>query len=135
MNSVHEEGLLEAERHKWIESQKRGADVGPSGVSEWYDRYWSIYCRHKCLEHLHGNRIWKEFDAEDFGLIEALLEEHDLLLELILDRAMFGMENLDLIQWALDWGLPRDRVIDILERLDLNQARIDPENPPRFARP
>lgn len=133
--SLHEQGRIEAERHKWIESQKRGADAGESALSEWYQRYWSIYCRRKCLEHLKGSRNWREFDSEDFGLIEKLYHQHGLLLELILDRAFCGMENLALIQWAMNWGLPRDRVIDILEQLDLNRARLEPPGPPRYARP
>lgn len=131
--SLHEEGLIEAERHKWIESQKRGADAGESALSEWYQRYWSIYCRRKCLEHLKGSRNWREFASADFGLIERLYLKHGLLLELILDRAFCGMENLDLIQWSLDWGLPGDRLIDILEQLDLNRARLDPAGPSRYA--
>lgn len=131
--SLYEEGLREAERHKWIESQKRGMDVGESAVNEWYDRYWQIYCRCRRLEHVCGSHSWREFDAKDFGLIEQLLEQGDLLLELILDRAYVGMENLDLIRWAHDWGLPMDRMLDILEQLDLNRGRLEPSGPPRFA--
>jgi hypothetical protein len=75
-----------------------------------------------------------EFDAEDFGLIEILARQRDLLLDMILDRAHCGMENLDLICWAQDWGLPMERVLSILEQLNLNRARLDPQGPPRFAR-
>jgi len=131
---LYEESLLEAERHKWIESQKRGMDMGESALREWYQRYWFRYCRSKCLEHLEGSRNWMEFDAEDFGLIEILARQRDLLLDMILDRAHCGMENLDLICWAQDWGLPMERVLSILEQLNLNRARLDPQGPPRFAR-
>ena len=108
-------------------------DVGESGLSEWYARYWPIYCRRKRLEHLRGSCSWKEFGSEDFGRIESLLEQKDLLLELILDRAQFGMENLDMLCWAHDWALPMDRVIGIPEQLDPNRARLEPVGPPRFA--
>jgi hypothetical protein len=55
-----------------------------------------------------------------------LIRERDLLLELILDRARCGLENLDIILWAREWGMPMERVIAILEQLDLNRARLDP---------
>jgi len=124
--SLYEEGFREAERHKWIESQKRGMDVGPAALDEWYRRHWPHYCRHKRLEHLVGSRSWREFDNRDFGLIERLLAVDDLLLDRILDRVQIGMENLDLILWAMDWGLPMDRVVQILTQLNLNCARLEP---------
>ena len=128
--SVQEEALREAEVHKWIESQKRGRDLGDWALTDWYAQYWPIFCRLKCLEHLAGIRSWSEFRPEDFGLIGKLIRDEDLLLEMILDRAYFGCENLDLVNWGLQWGLPMKRLIYILEQLNLNQAQLDPEAPP-----
>ncbi len=133
--SLYEEGRREAQRHKWIESQKCGKDLGDSAVTEWYCRYWPIFCRLKCLEHLTGCRSWSEFAPEDFGLIGTMIREEDLLLEMILDRASEGMENLALIVWAQDWRMPMERVLYILEHLNLNRAQLQPRDPPRFARP
>ena len=134
--SLYVEGLREAQRHKWIESQKCGKDLGDSALTDWYRRYWSIFCRLKCLEHLSGSCHWSEFEPEDFGLIGNLILKEDLLLEMILDRASAGCENLSLLLWAQDWGLPMERVLDILEQLNLNQAQLEPmDDPPRFARP
>ena len=133
--SLYEEGLREAQRHKWIESQKRGVDLGESALTDWYKRYWPLFCRLKCLEHLAGSRGWREFAPEDFGLIGTLIREEDLLLEMILDRAQEGDENLEMIVWAQDWGLPMKRVIYILEQLNLNRAQLSPSDPPKFARP
>ena len=133
--SLYEEGRREAQRHKWIESQKCGKDLGDSAVTEWYRRYWPIFCRLRCLEHLAGCRNWSEFAPEDFGLIGNLIREEDLLLEMVLDRASAGMENLALIMWAQDWKLPMERVLYILEQLNLNRAQLHPNDPPRFARP
>jgi hypothetical protein len=45
------------------------------------------------------------------------------------------MENLGILVWAQEWGLPLDRVIYILEQLNLNRAQLWPSEPPRFARP
>ena len=133
--SLYVEGLREALRHKWIESQKCGQDLGDSALTDWYRRYWPIFCRLKCLEHLSGSCHWSEFAPEDFGLIGTLILKEDLLLEMILDRASAGCENLSLLIWAQDWGMPMERVLDILEQLNLNQAQLEPMDPPRFARP
>lgn len=124
--SLYEEGFHEALRHKWIESQKCGRDVGTAAITDWYRRHWIPYCRQKRLEHLWGRQSWREFDEDDFGLIESLQEQNDLLLDRILDRLHFGMENLGVILWASDWGLPMPRVLDILTGLDINCARLDP---------
>jgi hypothetical protein len=134
-HSLYEEGLREAERHKWIESQKRGRDLGVWALTDWYRRYWPLFCRLKCLEHLAGSRSWREFAPEDFGLVGKLIRDEDLLLEMILDRAQAGMENLAILVWAQEWGLPVRRVIYILEQLNLNRAQLWPSDPPRYARP
>jgi hypothetical protein len=133
--SVIEEGIREAHRHKWIESQKRGCDLGDEGLQDWYRRYWPIFCRLKCLEHLEGSQSFMEFELADFGLLQELYERDAKLIEMILDRAYDGMENLNIICWAQDWGLPMERILWILERLNLNRAQhLDPDFPPRFAR-
>ncbi len=124
--TLHSEGLQEALKHKWIESQKRGTDLGQSALDEWYARYWPLFCRNRLVEHVCGDRPCNEFDERRFGLIARLIRERDLLLELILDRARCGLENLDIILWAREWGMPMERVIAILEQLDLNRARLDP---------
>ena len=133
--SLYEEGLREAERHKWIESQKHGIDLGDSALNDWYARYWPLFCRLKCLEHLHGRRSWCEFAPEDFGLIGKLIRDEDLLLEMLLDRAHAGMENLEILVWAHEWHLPIKRIIYILEQLNLNRAQLSPTTPPQFAQP
>lgn len=128
--SVHQEGLREAERHKWIESEKRGRDVGTEALGQWYERFWPHYCRGKCLEHLTGRQHWREFDEDDFGLIPRLLVENDLLLDRILDRVVCGYENLDVIQWAFCYGIPLDPVLSVLHQLNINRARLEPVPPP-----
>ena len=46
-------------------------------------------------------------------------------MDRILDRIYAGHENLDIINWGMDWGLPMDRLVDILIRIDVNGARLD----------
>ena len=124
--SLYDEAVREAERHKWIESQKQGHDLGQHAIREWYRVHWLPYCRHKRLEHLQGRQCWQEFDDNQFGQLYSLLVAGDLLLDRILDRVYANMENLDIINWAIDWGLPLDRVVNILSQLDVNRARLDP---------
>lgn len=126
--SVYQEAVREAERHKWIESQKRGCDAGGAAISEWYQRYWNRYYRHRRLEHLKGAQRWIEFNDERFGKLSDLVDTSDLLVDRILDRYYSGFENLTLINWAYDWGLPVDRVMQILELLDVNRSRLDHGN-------
>lgn len=133
MRSVYDDGIREAQKHKWIESEKCGCDRGQAALDEWFRVHWCKFCRSKLLHHLAGRYVVREFAAEDFGLIPRLVRAGDLLLELILDRAEAGFENLDLINWAWDWNMPMQRVIDILEQLDLNRARLDPTAPPHYA--
>lgn len=125
-SSVYVEAVMEAERHKWIESQKHGRDLGDQAIRQWYAVYWPLYCRQKRLEHLEGRRWWTEFSDSPFGQLYALIFEGDLLVDRIMDRVYAGYENLDLINWALRWGLPMPRVIDILTQIDVNRARLDP---------
>jgi len=125
-HSLYSEASQEAARHRWIESQKHGRDLGESAVREWYDRHWVEYCWYRHLEHLEGHRQWQEFGLDDFGLIGQLIEKEDLLVDRILDRVYAGLENLEIIQWALLFGIPTEPVIEILEQLHINRRRLDP---------
>jgi hypothetical protein len=124
--SLYCEAAREAERHKWIESQKRGRDLGEHAIREWYRIHWPSYCRSKRLEHLRGRRRWQEFNDEPFGCLYSLIVQGDLLADRILDRVYAGYENLEIINWAIDWGLDIERVLDILAQLDVNRARLEP---------
>jgi hypothetical protein len=124
--SLYEEAHREAERHKWIESERQGRDLGESAIRDWYRRHWSRYCRHRRLEHIRGMRLYNEFGDDAFGCVYSLIVTGDLLADRILDRIDAGYENLTIINWAYEWGLPIDRVMVILEQIDVNRARLDP---------
>ncbi len=125
-DSLYREAFYEAERHKWIESQKHGRDLGQSAIHEWYRVHWPRYCRRCRMEHLRGVRRWQEFGDEPFGHLYELIVAGDLLVDRILDRVYAGYENLSIINWAMEWGLPMDRVLNILSQMDVNRARLDP---------
>ncbi|QDT66433.1 hypothetical protein [Calycomorphotria hydatis] len=124
-SSLYEEAYREAERHKWIESQKQGRDLGDFAIRDWYGNYWMLYCRHRRNEHISGEARWQEFESEKFGIRCNLVLTEGLLADRILDRIDAGLENLDIIQWAHEWGMPIDRVLHTLELIDVNRARVE----------
>jgi hypothetical protein len=114
----------EALRFKWIESEKAGHDLGEAAIKRWVQIHWWGYLRARWLEHLEGKKFWVELDRGDFGLLQREFQDQSLLLDRILDRLKAGQENLDIILWAQDWGLPVELVIDMLAALDINSRRL-----------
>jgi hypothetical protein len=130
--SVHLEGEQEPLRYKWIETERAGRDLGEAAIKRWIQCHWWGYLRARWLEHLQGKRFWVELDRGDFGILQRHFHDNTLLLDRILDRLKEGKENLDIIVWALNWGVSCDPVLQILEALDINSrrlvARFDPDN-------
>jgi len=123
-SSVYVECEKEIESYKWIESEKAGRDLGETAVRRWVKEHWWGYLRSRWLEHLQGRRFWKELDRGDFGLLLNRFHDNTLLLDRILDRIKAGQENLDIIGWALTWGIDTRSLIEILEALDINSRRL-----------
>jgi hypothetical protein len=123
-SSVYDEGHREAMEYKWIESQRAGCDLGPPCIYRWVQDHWNGFLRARWIEHLQGKKYWLELDRNDFGLLQHEFTGEETLLDRILERMKEGKENLDVINWALDWGLSLDRVRFILERLDVNSRRL-----------
>ena len=123
-SSVYTESEQEALRYKWIESEKAGHDLGEDAIRLWVKRHWWGYLRARWLEHLQGKRFWVELDRGDFGLLQREFHDNTLLLDRILDRLKSGQENLDILCWALDWGLETQPIVDILTALDINSRRL-----------
>lgn len=115
----------EAQRFKWIQSEKEGRDLGEHAIRLWVRRHWNGFLRQRWLEHLQGRTRWIELQPEDFGLLERQFRDSPLLDE-ILDRLRILKENLDIILWARDAYAPTDmgEVLRILEDLDVNSCRI-----------
>lgn len=124
--SIYEEAWREVDVHKWIESERHGHDLGEMAIRDWWRRHWPHYCRRKRLEHVRGMKRFREFGDEAFGCIYSLIVTGDALVEAILDQIDSGRENLCIINWAMDCGISTERVIDILEQIDVNRARLDP---------
>jgi hypothetical protein len=122
--SVYAECEKEANRFKWIESEKAGCDLGEQAIRRWVKEHWWGYLRARWLEHLQGKQFWEELDRGDFGLLQQRFHENTLLLDRILDRLKSGQENLDIIIWALNWGINLADVRTILQALDINSRRL-----------
>jgi hypothetical protein len=122
--SVFVDWQQEAQRYRWIESERAGRDLGEPAIHRWVQVHWCGYIRARWLEHLQGKRFWVELDRDDFGLLQRKFQDCPLLLDRILDRLKSGQENLDIILWAIDWGIPFEPVCEILEALDINSRRL-----------
>jgi hypothetical protein len=122
--SLHQCGQEEAQRFKWIESEKAGRDLGETAIRTWIGRHWHGFLRHRWLEHLQGKTFWIELDQGDFGLLQTAFQASPLI-DPIVDRLKRGSENLEIILWALKNLLPMSDVLEILEALDVNSRRIE----------
>ena len=122
--SVHDRGAVEAQRYKWIESEKAGRDLGEWAIRSWVRQHWNGFLREKWLEHLEGRTFWIELDHDDFGLLDRSFQDSDLI-DPIMRCLKSGQENLDIINWAIDAGLDMEEVFLILEVLDMNSRRIE----------
>ena len=108
--SVHRIGEEEAQRHKWIESEKAGRDLGEWAIRCWVREHWNGFLRARWLEHLQGRTFWIELDHNDFGLLQREFRDSQLIDE-ILSHLKAGKENLNVLSWALDNRLPITSVL------------------------
>src|SRR4051794_27270646 len=87
--SVHERGEIEAQRHKWIESEKAGHDLGSGAILCWIRFHWNGFLRERWLEHLQGRAFWYELDRDDYGLLQRDFQDSEIIDE-ILERLKCG---------------------------------------------
>src|SRR3954468_18997233 len=89
--SVHRIGEEEAQRYKWIESEKAGRDLGEWAIRCWVRQHWNGFLREPWLEDLQGGTFLMELDHDDFGLLLGAFQDSELLDE-ILERLKGGQE-------------------------------------------
>jgi hypothetical protein len=132
IQSVYRHCAQEVLKHKWIESQKAGYDLGEAAIKHWVQQHWTGYLRARWVEHLQGKQSWAELPECDFGLLLNKFQDRSNLLNSILDQLKAGKENLDVIWWSYEQQIPLDSVLEILEALNVNsirlQHRFDPES-------
>jgi hypothetical protein len=130
--SIHRIGEEEAQRHKWIESEKAGRDLGEWAIRCWVREHWNGFLRARWLEHLQGRTFWIELDHDDFGLLQREFQDSSLIDDILL-MLKLGLENLNVLNWAIDNRLAMDEVLEILETLDINGRRIECQFGSRFS--
>ncbi len=124
VKSIFEEASREAYRHKWIESEKAGYDIGDGAIEDWHRRYWHQFVRERWIQHIRGEIFWRELDNDDFAILERDFLDCRELSKTIAAMLENGGENLDIVQWAINTGQDIPTVIHILGRLDLNAHRL-----------
>lgn len=122
--SVYRQSSQEVLKHKWIESQKVGYDLGEVAVRHWVQLHWLGFLRARWVEHLQGKQFWAELHMCDFALLQREFKDRSQLLDAILDQLKAGKENLDVIEWAVKNHIPTGPVHKILEALDVNSSRL-----------
>jgi hypothetical protein len=122
--SIYKESKTEADKFKWIASERAGRDLGEWAIRQWVLDHWWGYLRARWLEHLQGKCFWIELDRGDYGFLQRDFQDQKALLETILDQLKRGQENLDIINWAVCNHLEVESVIDILTALDINSRRL-----------
>ena len=123
---LFDEATREAERYKWIESEKAGRDLGDRALQDWHRSYWRSWCRERWIEHLRGDTFWEELDRDDYGLLQRQFHDNLELAERIVERIKQGGENLDIIQWANENDYDTTTVLEVLKILDINSRRLAP---------
>src|SRR5947207_8220216 len=108
--SVYRHCAQEVLRHKWIQSQKVGYDLGEAAIKEWVQMHWMGYLRARWVEHLQGKCFWSELHQCDFGLLQRKFHDCQPLLDSILNQLKAGKENLDVLFWAYENHIPSDPV-------------------------
>ena len=124
--SLYFEAVAEAERYKWIESEKAGHDLGRAAVEDWNRRCWCGWCRCRWLEHLQGHVLWHEFGDSRFGALAPERWPDKDLLRRVIRMIEQGRENLEILTWAVHERADLGTVVDILEIMDINSLREHP---------
>ena len=114
----------EAEKHKWIESEKAGRDLGDAAIFDWSRKHFRRWCRDRWIEHLSGDRYWIELDKADFGLLQREFHPNFPLVQAIVQRIRSGGENLDILTWVMECGENLFDALEILYLLDINSRRL-----------
>lgn len=113
--------------YKWIESEKVLQNIESEfAIHCWIFTRREGYLRAKLLEHLLGYKFWSEIDKLEFGTLAEQFANDHVLLDRIIDRLRGNQENLEILMWAQEWNIAIDRVVQILEIIDLNSQRLLP---------
>ena len=123
---LYDEAKLAMDEHRWLESERAGADLGHDADETWARRHWVAFFRERFVRHLKGDDFYEELGDESFGALEAPLEVEPTLLAQVVQKIRDGAENLDIFRWSSRERLPKDAIVRILKAVDLNGRRLPP---------
>lgn len=121
--SVYDRAWQEAYRHKWIESERHGHDLGHLAIADWDQKHFKRFYRWCHWLHLTGRQCFLEFRSEHFG---TLSEPGDELERVVVRLFCDGQENLDIYCCAHGCGWDLERLFRLLLSLDINGSRLGP---------
>lgn len=121
--SVYDLAWQEAYRHKWIESEKLGRDLGAAAIKDWSRRHFKRYSRWCHWLHLTGQQCFREFPPLQFNTVK---DPCDDVERQVVHRYWDGQEILEIYWCAHGSGWPIERVSVVLLSLGVNEARLSP---------
>lgn len=125
-HSIFDVAVRESHRHKWIESEQAGRDLGDAAIEQWHKLYWDKFVRERWLQHLRGTSYWIELDNHDFARLACDFQDMRETADWIADQLEKGSENLDIIHTAINDGMDQAEILTVLSRLNVNTHRLTP---------
>ena len=122
-DSVYDRAWHEAGRHKWIESEKCGRDLGHAAIEDWDERHFKRFCRWCHWLHLTGRQCFGEFPGHHFNRVA---DPRDDVEQNVVRLFWDGQENWNIYWFAHGCGWPIERVYLLLQALGINEARLSP---------
>jgi len=112
---------------KHLDWERLSYNVDQTVSEDWRRRFWRLWFRYRWVEHVIGEKFWIEMGPERFGILKQGRQHNPVLVSRVADRLMYdaGLENLNIILWASDWGLDLDEVVAILKRININDVRVN----------
>ncbi len=121
--SLFREAQAEADRYKYLESEKAGRDLGSAAIDDWHRHHWPAWFRHRWIEHLLGHRCWEELEAWRFGRLPALFPAQQALVGEVVGLVLRGAENADILWWAARDRRSLPTVMAMLTEIRINEIR------------
>jgi len=121
--SVYDQAWQPDHRHKWIESERLGCDLGHAAVKDWSRRHFKCSYRWCHWLHLTGRKWFQEFLASQFN---SGMKLRDQIERQVIHCFWDGQENLAIFLSAHGCGWPIEWVRVVLSTLGINEARLSP---------
>ena len=121
--SVYDQAWQAAYRHKWIESERQGRDLGHAAIKDWSRLHFKRFYRWCHWLHLTGQQWFQEFPASQFN---SVMDPRDEIERQVIHCFWDGQENLEIFLSAHGCGWPIERVRVVLSSLGINEARLSP---------